>query len=697
MSLKYHILWALAPALVAAQTSTEPQLKEIVIQGTREDLQGIADTASEGIVTSKQIRTRPLQRAGDIMESVPGLVATQHAGGGKANQYFLRGFNLDHGTDFATYIDGAPINLPTHGHGQGYTDLYFLIPELVESVQYRKGPYYAQEGDFSAAGSARIRTVRRLPQAIGIAEVGAAGYRRGVLAGSFGVAGGDLLLAGERGRDDGPWSVAQNLTKSNLLAKYSRGSYANGWSVGLNHYESEWTSTDQIPQRAVDNGSLGRFDSLDPTAGGRSRRTGLTAEWAQSAQGYKTQVNAWALRYQFDLFSNFTYATRGCDGAPLPTACDSLSALDQFEQVDRRTAYGLSASHSQPWKLGNFDAIWTLGTDLRRDRIAEVGLYDTQERQRIATVRTDSVSINALGVWGQAEVFLTPKLRATGGLRFDRRALDVNSSVAANSGNTHASISSPKVSLAYSPTASTDVYANWGRGFHSNDARGAVIRVDPRDGSTPVDRATPLVRATGYELGARQKWGGSLVTTASLWALKLDSELLFVGDAGTTESSRPSRRQGVELTANWRPSSAWEIDSDVSLSRSRFSDSDPAGNRIPGAMERVVTVGATYGSGPWTLGARVRHFGPHALIEDNSIRAAGSTLTNVKLAYRLNKSAELSLDVFNVFNRQANDIEYAYGSRLPGEAPFVDGVTPATTHFHPSSPRTARVGLKVSF
>ena len=694
---KHHLLWALAPALVNGQTLSEPQLKAVVIQGTREDLQGIADTASEGIVTSKQIQTRPLQRVGDIMESVPGLVATQHAGGGKANQYFLRGFNLDHGTDFATYIDGAPINFPTHAHGQGYTDLYFLIPELIESLQYRKGPYYAQEGDFAAAGTARIRTLRKLPQALGVAEAGAFGYRRAVLAGSFDLASGDLLLAGERSRDDGPWLVAQNLGKTNLLAKYSHGGYANGWSVGVNHYESEWTSTDQIAKRAVDNGSLGRFDSLDPTAGGRTRRTGLTAEWAQSAQGYKTQVNVWALRYQFDLFSNFTYATRGCSSVPLTLACDNSSALDQFEQVDRRNAMGLSASHSQPWKLGNMDSAWIVGTDLRRDRIAEVGLYEAQQRQRLTTVRSDRVSIGALGLWGQAEVFLTPQLRATGGLRFDRRDLEVDSSVATNSGTRHASIASPKASLAYSPTASTDIYANWGRGFHSNDARGTVIRVNPRDGSTPAERATPLVRASGYELGTRQKWGSSVVTTAALWALKLDSELLFVGDAGTTESSRPSRRQGLEITANWRPSSAWEIDSDISLSRSRFSDSDAAGSRIPGAMDRVSTVGLTYSSGPWSVGARVRHFGPHALIENNSIRAAGSTLTNVKFAYLLNKSTELSLDVFNLLNRQANDIEYAYASRLPGEAPFIDGTTPATTHFHPTAPRTVRAGLKVSF
>jgi len=677
-----------------ADAATLPQVQII---STRADLQGTAGSASEGIVTAKQLRTRPLLRAGDLMESVPGLVATQHAGEGKANQYFLRGFNLDHGTDFATYVDGVPINLPTHGHGQGYTDLYFLIPELVQSVQYRKGPYYAEEGDFAAAGSARLRTARSLPSPFGLLEAGGNRYRRAMAAGSFAAAGGTWLLAAERGTDDGPWAVAQQLDKTNLAGRYSRGTDSNGWSVGLTHYEADWISTDQVPQRAVDSGLIGRYGSLDATAGGRARRTGMTADWAQGSGPTQSRVNVWALRYAFDLFSNFTYATRGCDADPLPAACDGSTALDQFEQVDRRTALGLSASHHAPFRLAGLDAVWSVGTDLRRDNIREVGLYDTQARSRLATVRSDSARIGATGLWGQADVQLTPRLRGIAGLRWDHRAIDVASSVAANSGDASASIVSPKASLIYSPDERSDLYANWGRGFHSNDARGAVIRVDPRDGVTPVDRATPLARATGYELGARQKWGSTLSTTAALWLLDLQSELLFVGDAGTTEPSRPSRRKGIEFTANWRPAPAWEIDADLSLSRARFRDSDPAGDRIPGAMERVFTLGATWASGPWTLGARLRHFGARPLVEDNSIRGAASTLANVRAAWRINKSAELALDIFNVFNRKANDIEYAYASRLPGEPAFSDGVTPATLHFHPSLPRTARVGLKVFF
>ncbi|WP_222432899.1 TonB-dependent receptor [Caenimonas sedimenti] len=693
VTLSLGLVVPLQPA--SAQTSGE--LKPVTIQSTREDLQGSATSASEGVVTSKQLRTRPVLRAGDIMEAVPGLVATQHAGEGKANQYFMRGFNLDHGTDLATFVDGVPINFPTHGHGQGYTDLYFLIPELVDSVQYRKGPYYAQEGDFATAGSVRIRTLRKLEQPFGLLEIGRFGYRRILAAGSVVAGGGDLLFAAERGGDDGPWTVSQDLRKTNLTAKYSLGTPDNGLVLGATHYEASWISTDQVPKRAIDNGTIGRFDTLDPTAGGRTRRTGINGEWTRSEGGVQTAVSAYALRYSFDLFSNFSYYTRGCDADPLPAACNGNVALDQFEQVDRRNVFGLGARQSRPLKLGGLDGQLSFGADLRRDNVGEVGLYDTFQRARTSTVRSDEVQLTALGLWGQAELQLTPQWQAIAGLRWDQRDIDVTSSVAANSGSTRASRASPKASLIYSPSDRLDLYANWGRGFHSNDARGTVIRVDPRDGVTPVERATPLAPATGYEIGARQKWGTTLTTTAALWALDLDSELLFVGDAGTTEASRPSRRRGIELTANWRPAPAWEVDADLSLTRARFGDSDPAGDRIPGAMERVATLGITYVSGPWTVGARVRHFGAHPLIEDNSIRGEASTLVNTRVSYRFSRAVELSLDVFNLFDRRASDVQYAYASRLPGEPAFADGVTPASVHLHPSMPRTVRVGVKVSF
>ncbi|HVZ42263.1 MAG TPA: TonB-dependent receptor [Ramlibacter sp.] len=688
-------LLAAATGALAQQAGTA--LEPVTIQSTREDLQGTATSASEGIVTSKQLATRPLLRAGDIMESVPGLVATQHAGEGKANQYFLRGFNLDHGTDFATFVDGVPVNFPTHGHGQGYTDLYFLIPELVESVQYRKGPYYAPDGDFATAGSARIRTVRSLARPFALVAAGGFGFRRALAAGSWEAGEGDLLLAAEHSRDDGPWTVPQNLRKTNLTAKYSHGTAAEGFGIGFTHYEASWTSTDQVPERAIDSGLIGRFGSLDPTSGGRTRRTGANGTWNGSVAGLATSVGMYALRYGFDLFSDFTYYTRGCDALPLAPACDGTVPLDQFEQVDRRTVLGASVRQERSARIRGVDTVWSWGADVRRDNIGEVGLYDTQSRVRLATVRRDRVMLDAIGAWLQADAQFTAQWRGVFGLRWDHRTAEVASSIAANSGAANAERPSPKVSLAYTPTERLDFYANWGRGYHSNDARGAVIRVDPNDGVTPVDRSALLVPATGYEAGARTKWSDRLVTTAALWWLKLDSELVFAGDAGTTEASRPSSRRGLELTANWRPAPAWEFDADASFTRARYRDFDPAGDRIPGALARVGTLGVTYAQGPWTLGARVRHFGPHPLIEDNSIRAPGSTLANLRAAYRFAARNEVSIDVFNVFGRKVNDIEYAYASRLPGEPAFADGVTPATVHLHPSLPRAVRVGWKVGF
>jgi len=689
------LMLACACPLAQAQDTQLVSLGSVVVQGTREDLQGIAASASEGVVTSRQLQTRPLQRAGDIMEVVPGLVATQHAGEGKANQYFLRGFNLDHGTDFATFVDGVPVNLPTHGHGQGYTDLYFLIPELVDTVAYRKGPYYAEEGDFAAVGSARIQTVLRLPRPIGLLQAGSYGYRRALAAGSMPAAGGELLLAAERVADEGPWAVPEHLRKTNLTAKHSSGTADDGLVLGFTHYEASWTSTDQVPQRAIDAGLIDRFGSLDPTSGGRTERTGLNAAWTHATDDVRSRVRAWGLRYRFDLFSDFTYYTRGCDSDPLPAQCDAGPALDQFEQVDRRTVLGLGASQERTLRLADREAMVSYGVDLRRDDIGQVALFDTFQRQRLATVRTDSVQLDGTGLWGQADVQLDPRWRVIAGLRWDHVAIDVTSSVPENSGRTQASIASPKLSTVYTWSDRTDLYANWGRGFHSNDARGTVARVDPRDGVTPVAQATPLVRASGWEAGARQKWGGALTTTAALWWLKMDSELLFVGDAGTTEASRPSARKGAEFSANWRPAPAWELDGDLALTHARFSDSDPAGDRIPGAMERVAGLGVTWQSGPWTAGARVRHFGSHPLIEDNSIRAQGSTITNVRLARRLGSSAELAFEVFNLFDRQVDDVAYAYASRLPGEPAFGDA-TPATLHVHPSAPRMLRVALKIA-
>jgi hypothetical protein len=654
---------------------------EVVSQG----LVGVAESASEGTVTQKQIATRPWLRPGEVLEIVPGLIVTQHSGDGKANQFFLRGFNLDHGTDFATYVLGVPVNLPTHAHGQGYTDVNFVIPELVATVRYRKGPTSVQQGDFGAAGSVAVDYVRSFERPFAEAGLGENGFRRLVAGISPRLGDGTLLLAGEGYRNDGPWDVPQRYRKGNGVLRWSQGSEGDGFDVALLAYDARWTATDQVASRAVGQGLIGRFGSLDPTSGGETSRTSLSAQWGTRGADTATRANAYLADYRLNLFSNFTYF-----------ASDPLDG-DQFEQEDRRRYFGGAVSRTWFTSLAGRGAEMTLGVRARQDSIEAVGLHLTRARQRLATIRSDDVTQRSLAVYGEAGVAWTPWLRTVAGLRADAYEFDVASDTPANSGSLRDSIVTPKFTAIVGPFAQTEFYASLGHGFHSNDARGTTIRVnpDPRDPGfgSAVDPVKPLVRARGSELGVRTGIVPRLQTALALWQLDLASELLFVGDAGTTEANRPSRRRGVELANYWTPLPGLTLDVDLAWSRARFRDPDPAGDRIPGAIERTASLGVAYDNGgAWFGGARLRHFGPRPLIEDDSARSSSSTLVNARLGYRFGKRAELVFDALNLLDRQVNDIEYLYESQLAGEAAPV-----ADRHFHPAEPRTLRVSLRLNF
>ena len=677
-----------------ASAAGVPKLEEVVVTDHSTGLTGTASASSEGTVSAAQIESRSLQRPGEILETVPGMIVSQHSGDGKANQYFLRGFNLDHGTDFATHLMGMPINLPTHAHGQGYTDINFLIPELVDRIDYRKGPYYAGDGDFSAAGSARIDYVRSLAAPFAQLTLGRGAYGR-LLAGTAADAGGGrTLLAVEASHYDGPWQVPENLRKLNLVARYSRGQRDDGWSLSFLGYEARWTATDQIAQRAIDRGQVDRFGSLDPSSGGNTRRYSLSGEWARRGKDGAARGNAYLIDYALDLWSNFTYATQ-------PRG-------DQFQQVDRRTITGGNLANTWYGSLGGTAIDTTIGADLRHEHIGKVGLFLSENRNTYATVRDDSVRQTRFSLWGETQVQWLEKFRSTFGLRADTYAFDVASNNPANSGRRSNSIISPKLALVFGPWAATEFYANAGYGFHSNDARGTVASVnpDPRPGARPactdgagacsgdtIDRVKPLVRAKGYEVGLRTAPLPGLQSSLTLWRLEIESELLFVGDAGTTTASRPSRRQGVEWGNTWVPASWLLIDADLSLSRARFRDADPAGAHIPGSIERTLSVGAAlHRLGPWTGGVRLRHFGGRPLVADNSIRSPASTLVNLQAGYALSRQTKLRLDLQNVFNRKVSDIDYFYSSQLRGETAAVND-----RHTHPAEPRSLRLTLRTSF
>ena len=655
-------------------------LEEVVVTGRLEQLNGSPISATAGIVTSEQLDMRPVLRTGELLEVVPGLIVTQHSGDGKANQFFLRGFNLDHGTDLATSVDGVPVNMPTHAHGQGYTDINFVIPELVQSVEYRKGTYYPDSGNFSAAGAVNMRYRDALDAPLALFEAGEDSYGRALLAGSPELGDGVLLFGVDHSESDGPWRLDQSFRKTNALLRYSREQATSRLALTAQGYEGEWRSTDQIPLRAVQAGALDRYGSVDPSDGGESHRYSLSADWGAHTGAAEFHGLLYAVDYRLDLFSNFTYALDTDNG-------------DQFEQLDERRVYGGAASWRRPFEWGDLVNEAVIGAEWRRDDIDAVGLYRTRGRARIGTTRADEVVQSSYSAYGSVTSAWTERVRTSIGLRADHFDFDVESNLAANSGRASDAIVSPKFSLILGPWTETEFFVNIGKGFHSNDARGATIRVDPTDGVTPVERVSPLVEALGADIGMRTALLPNVQVSLSLWTLELDSELLFVGDAGLTEPSRASTRRGVEVGAIWNPLSWLIVDADLAWSRSRFDERDPAGDRIPGAVENVASLGvAVDHPAGWFGGARLRHFGEAPLIEDARVSSQPTTLVNIEAGYRFTERLQLSAAVFNVFDSNDNDITYFYESQLPGESAPVEDI-----HFHPVEPRTVRVTLTSSF
>lgn len=649
---------------------------EIIVHGRSIALIGEATAASEGVVGYADFEDRPLSRVGELVEVIPGVVATQHSGEGKANQYFLRGFNLDHGTDFSASVDGVPINIRTHGHGQGYLDLNFVIPELIERVDFRKGPYRASTGDFSASGSANYSSYDRLNRDFVEVSVGAFGYRRGVGAADFNLSDDTtLLLAVEAQTYDGPWVLEQDLEKLNGFAKLRH--VVGPWQLELSGsvYDSEWTATDQVPQRAIDSGLIDRFGFVDPDLGGDTSRQALNGQATYThSDGAVTGIVAYAVDYDFSLFSNFTYFL------------DDPVNGDELEQLDARTYYGGSMSHTRALT----DRLQLrVGAETRYDDISDIGLFKTAGRTRLSTVRRDSIEQFSLGLWGEAEYALTDRVRATAGLRGDYYSADVTAiSEPINGGSADDSLLSPSVALAWEAAYGLELYANYGQGFHSNDVRGATIMVDPASG-LPVDTVPILVRAEGAEVGARLE-RGSWHASLALFTLDLESELVFVGDAGTTEPNDASTRTGVEASLFWHPNDWLVADLSAAYTDAKF-DIPGLATDIPGAVESVIGGGLQARFDPWTLSARLRHFGEAPLIEDGSVTSEPTTIVNLSGSYDWN-DITLSLELLNAFDAQDSDISYFFESQLAGETVPVEDL-----HIHPVEPRHVRASIRYSF
>jgi hypothetical protein len=635
-------------------------IQRVLVEGARASQLGIADSANAGTVNQKELAMRTVYRPGELLEAAPGLIVSQHSGEGKANQFFLRGFNLDHGTDLATYLDDMPVNQRSHAHGQGWTDLNFLIPELTARLDYKKGPYSASEGDFASAGVASITYANRLARNVATASVGQNGYARTALAASKEMDDGVLTYALEALHNGGPYTHPDDYRKLNGVLRYSRGYANNGWSLTAMAYRGRWNATDQIPERAVAGGLLGRFDAVDPTDGGEAKRFSLSGVWRRTGQDSASKASAYIIRNQLDLWSDFTYFM------------DDPVHADQFAQPDRRVTSGFNATHS--WHVHRGETATsdvTVGVEAQNDNIFN-GLYRTAARTTLSITRSDHIVETSAGAFIENTTRWNSWFRTTAGLRADAYRFRVRSSGVDNSD----SLASPSANLVFGPWRRTEFYVNYGEGFHSNDARGTMT-------------APGLARSRGMELGLRTEAVPKMQTAISLYRLDFESELTYVGDEGTTEAGPPSRRVGIEFSNYYKPYKWLSIDFDAAYAHARARGVAPGHDRIPEAIEGVGQLALTVSQpGAWEGALRLRYFGPRPLVANDSVRSRASTTLNGRLGYRVGRDVRLELEGFNLTNRRASAIDYYYASRLPGEAAAREDV-----HFHPIESRSFRLTL----
>jgi len=675
------------------------------VQGREDDLVGIAESATQGTVGQKQIKDRPILRSGEILETVPGVIITQHAGGGKANQYFLRGFNLDHGTDFAIFLDGMPLNLPSHAHGEGYADMNTVIPEFVERVDYEKGPYYADVGNYGSAGSAHVVFFKALPQNFFNVEGGMYGFGRAVFGVSQKLGAGNLLYGGEVYHEDGPWVHPDNYYKFNGLLTYSQGDDAHGYSITARGYRGKWNSSDQIAENAVP--LVGFFGTLNPADGGNSQRYSLQAEWHRQDANSATKVMAYGFYYDLDLFSDFTYFLTDPNRG------------DQFEQQDRRWVAGLDARHTifSQWFGRRVEN--TFGLQVRNDWIHN-GLFQSENRERVdktdsdtgttlpATTQADRFTDTQAGLYAENKIQWAEKFRSVAALRGDVEYFDVTSLVTpANTGTASKVLPSPKLSLIFGPWSNTEFYVQGGFSFHSNDGRGTTLRVQPVSAdnpfpNTPASRIPALIPTKGAEVGVRTAAVPHLQSTLSVWYLHSASELQQDGDTGgTVPSASPSNRYGVEWANYYTPLQHLAFDFDLADSRALFTtiDGDDAapnstgGKRVPEAVGFVTSSGITlHDYKGFSTSLRLRAFGPRDLTSDGIFRSKATILLNAEVGYQIDKKWSVSAEFLNLLNRRDHDIDYAYTSRITPTATSV-----FTDVFHPVEPFQVRFGLRRTF
>jgi outer membrane receptor protein involved in Fe transport len=711
---------------------TTAKVGEVVVTASRQDLLGTADTASQGTVTRTEVELRPIFRVGQLLETVPGLVVTIHSGEGKANQYLLRGFNLDHGTDFASFVDGMPVNRPSNAHGQGYSDQNFLIPQIVGGLDYTKGPYYAQVGDFAAVGSTHVKLLDELSNQV---EVTAGTQRdQEVYAGGTAHFGMDDRVWGavSASHFDGPWSPPEDFRKFVAAARYSHGVPADGYSVTAMYYKSSGGLLTDQPKRAIDAGVIDRFGTLDPTDHSDSERMSLSGHYDRGGDRWELKVDAFAVRSRMTLWNNFTHFL-----------LDPVNG-DQEQQDESRTTLGLNAVYSRGWDIRGIELEARVGFQERYDD-AFVDRRHTLHRavlnycnlpipaeapptqlpappnshadpdQAIAlraingACTADSARLNDLGLFAEATVRWTEWLRMTVGLREEAYSAHDRSFTTGFSGSTSQTLLQPKGNIAVGPFWQTEVYVSAGRGFHSEDVRG-VFGTVPGEGQPGLLGPTPLLApADGLEFGVRTDIIPKTQVQIALFREDFESEQRYVADEGEDTASAPSRRQGVELSAQVRPFRWLELNTDLAWSDARYRASPATlaafglgGTTIGLAPSFIGSFGVLVNNlGPWSGGVQWRRLGAYPLSDgDENPKDKGYGEINLDVSYAFSDRLKAAVQVFNLLDAHANSSAYFYQTRIApnGPAPVCNTGAPNTCYqIHPEEPRSARFTLTYSF
>jgi len=701
---------ALASPVIANDTAHESESSDsrtIVVTASRQDLLGKGTTASQGSISRDEIALRPIYRPGQLFESIPGLVVTTHSGEGKAQQNLIRGFNLDHGTDFANFVDDMPVNRPTNTHGQGYSDTNFLIPQIVAGIDFTKGPYFAGIGDFGSVASAHVRLLNIVPTQA-IVTIGTDGHQN--LFGSDTISLADdrrLMAAAELGHYDGPWQPAQNFRKVNAVLRYSQGTAGSGFSLtGMAYASAGRLITDQ-PERAVAAGLISRFGTLNPSDYSRSQRYSLSAHIDRPMGPGQLAVSLYAIRSTMTLWNDFTHYL------------DDPVNGDQEEQDEVRTTLGGAASYTVKPALAGFESEAVVGLQLRHDAIF-VDRKHTLRRDTIlptcfqqqedgptfayaavnGNCTADHVQLLSLSPYFQETIHWAGWLRTVMGLRADHVQATDHSDVTGSGGRGGQWLLQPKGNLILGPWVRTELYFSVGRGFHSNDVRG-VFGTVPTQGLPLAGGATPMLAATtGVELGLRTNIVPRLNLQLAVFQQDFGSELIYNPDTGQDEAGASSRRQGIEISAQYHPFPWLELNADLSFSKPRYHVKDLAAYGlveayIADAPNFIYSAGAIVnGLGNWSGSLAWRRLGTHSLNDGFRLpQDGGYSEWNLDIGYALSKGWKLQVGIFNLFNSKDAAADYYYTARLPGEpAQGLDDF-----HTHPLEPRSLRFGVARSF